>query len=72
MINVWAMNERIQNPHPFDMSSYYTGHICVLGGVDRRDKKQVSTPSTKASEDSYKLDWSFLKKTSDNKRTRPS
>jgi hypothetical protein len=65
------MKEQIRNPHPFDMSSYYTGLVCVLGGADRKkDKKENSTQRNARTEDSYKLDWSFLKKNS--RKTRLS
>ncbi len=57
------MNERMQNPHPFDMSSYFKGLVFVLGGVDRPKGKRSSTTQLKRhSDDNYKLDWSFLKK----------
>lgn len=55
------MKELIRNPHPFDMSNYYTGLICVLGGVDRRKEKKIAQEKPRT-QDSYKLDWSFLKK----------
>ena len=60
------MNEKIRNPHTFDMSSYYTGLICVLGGVDRQKEKKNREAELRR-EETYKLDWSFLKNTTNHK-----
>jgi hypothetical protein len=59
------MNERLKNPHTFDMNNYYTGQVFVLGGRDfEREEKEYSSKvaTSTASENKLpiKLDWSFL------------
>lgn len=57
------MNDRFKNPHPFDMSNYFTGNVCVLGGRDfDREEKEVSAKELAENKDKkFELDWSFLK-----------
>ncbi len=59
------MNDRIKNPHTFDMSNYFSGLTYVVGGRDfDREEKEIYTDkkSTKP-EKKIELDWSFLRKT---------
>lgn len=62
-IYLGAMKSPIKNPHPFDMSSYFLGGMCVLGGRDfereEKDPKRAQTAHKKKT--NYELDWSFLK-----------
>jgi hypothetical protein len=57
------MKRPFRNPHPFDMSNYFSGLTCVVGGRDfDLEEKEVKekTKQEKEKED-YDLDWSFLK-----------
>ncbi len=60
------MNKRFRTPHTFDMSNYFYGQIFEVGGRDfEREEKEatlLTRPELKRAE-SFKLDWSFLKKT---------
>lgn len=60
------MKIRTRNPHPFDMSDFYNGHIVVLGGsyIERNDLTKKPVPKNKEHNKSHELDWSFLKKKS--------
>lgn len=65
------MNRRFLNPHTFDMNSYYSGQMFVLGGkdIEREEKEKNSKQSGKDKKISHELDWSFLKKTLVTKRS---
>lgn len=54
---------RFRNPHPFDMSNYFSGLTCVIGGRDFDQEEKFSSENEKNEESakSYDLDWSFLK-----------
>ena len=57
------MNQPIRNPHTFDMSNYLMGLTYELGGRDlEKDEKKSEMVKKDSSSESYKLDWSFLKK----------
>ena len=61
------MNDRFKNPHTFDMNTYYTGQIFVLGGRDFEREENEYTPkvvskTTTENKQPIKLDWSFLGK----------
>jgi hypothetical protein len=58
------MNDRIRNPHPFDMSNYLQGLTYEVGGSDSETKEKDIKKNKKEDQkdDSYKLDWSFLHK----------
>jgi hypothetical protein len=65
------MKSRFQNPHTFDMSNYYSGNICILGGLDlNRDEKETKPEFSPKSDEKpvIKLDWSFLKKNLSSKK----
>ena len=64
------MNKRFRNPHTFDMNNYYSGLICVIGGSDqdRDDHEKRNSTQQKKEKASYKLDWSFLKSSAENKK----
>jgi hypothetical protein len=72
----FIMGQSFKNPHPFDMSTYYSGQICVLGGRDYEhdDKKAAQQSNEKIQEKniSYELDWSFLKSNSKKTKARRS
>jgi hypothetical protein len=59
------MNRRFRNPHPFDMSNYFSGLTCVVGGRDfdheEKERPEVDEKQKTPSKDTYELDWSFLK-----------
>ena len=66
------MKTHLKNPHTFDMSNYYSGTTYMIGGRDfEREEKETAKPRVSDLKrlDSYKLDWSFLKKTEKNKNT---
>ncbi len=61
------MKYRFRNPHPFDMSNYFSGLTCVVGGRDfeleekeARREREREVPET-GEKEQFKLDWSFLK-----------
>lgn len=58
------MNDRMKNPHTFDMSNYFTGQTYIIGGrdFDRDETKNVSDDKTAQTEKKIELDWSFLRK----------
>ncbi len=57
------MNDRMKNPHTFDMSNYFSGITYVVGGRDfEREEKIVTEKKTERSEKKIELDWSFLHK----------
>jgi hypothetical protein len=57
------MNQPIKNPHTFDMSNYLMGLTYELGGKDlEQDEKKAEEVRKDSSSETYKLDWSFLKK----------
>lgn len=63
---------KFPNPHPFDMSNYYSGQTFILGGKDF-NAPEKETVKVKASTDSklpIKLDWSFLHRTEKNSAKR--
>ncbi len=64
------MKERFRNPHTFDMNNYYSGLICVIGGFDqdRDDHEKRNSFQQNKEKASYKLDWSFLKSSAENKK----
>jgi hypothetical protein len=60
------MKELFRNPHPIDMSNYFNGDVCVLGGRDfEREEKESPKREIRSTQTdkkrSYELDWSFLK-----------
>lgn len=58
------MNRRFRNPHPFDMSNYFSGLTCVVGGRDFDLEERETAPKEKKEKEEkkdYDLDWSFLK-----------
>jgi hypothetical protein len=57
------MNKRFRNPHPFDMSNYFSGLICVVGGrdFDKEELDHQERETKEKEEQNYDLDWSFLK-----------
>ena len=58
------MNDRIRNPHTFDMSNYFSGITYVVGGrdFDREESETSSENKSVRTEKKIELDWSFLKK----------
>lgn len=58
------MNDRIRNPHTFDMSNYFTGLTYMVGGrdFDRDENKKVADEKSAQAEKKIELDWSFLRK----------
>lgn len=59
------MNKRFRTPHTFDMSNYFFGQTFEVGGIDfdREEKESTELPRAEIKQtDSFKLDWSFLKK----------
>lgn len=57
------MKTNYKNPHTFDMSNYLQGLTFVVGGKDFDQEEKVPESKEKEKElNSYKLDWSFLKK----------
>ncbi len=57
------MNDRMKNPHTFDMSNYFSGITYVVGGRDfDREEKIVTEKISERSEKKIELDWSFLHK----------
>ncbi len=59
------MKYRFRNPHPFDMSNYFSGLTCVVGGRDfeleeKEARLEGELPKSEDQEQ-FKLDWSFLK-----------
>ncbi len=57
------MNDRMKNPHTFDMSNYFSGITYVVGGRDfDREEKIVTEKKSERSEKKIELDWSFLHK----------
>jgi hypothetical protein len=60
----FKMKQRFYNPHSFDMSHYFTGLVCVLGGRDLESESDEQSQRFDEIIDhniSYQLDWSFLK-----------
>jgi hypothetical protein len=58
------MAHRFRNPHPFDMSNYFSGLTCVVGGrdFDHEEKEQNDKIKEKKKDrEDYDLDWSFLR-----------
>jgi hypothetical protein len=57
------MQHRFRNPHPFDMSNYYSGLTCVVGGrdFDREEYDEQEREEKEKEKHDYDLDWSFLK-----------
>lgn len=57
------MSHRFRNPHPFDMSNYFSGLTCVVGGrdFDHEEKELKEKIQEKKDKEEYDLDWSFLK-----------
>jgi hypothetical protein len=57
------MNDRMKNPHTFDMSNYFSGITYVVGGRDfEHEEKVVTEKKAERSEKKIELDWSFLHK----------
>lgn len=63
-ITFWRMNDRMKNPHTFDMSNYFSGITYVVGGRDfeREENESSAEKKTVRTEKKIELDWSFLKK----------
>lgn len=63
MIYLSGMKTDHRNPHTFDMSNYLQGLTFVVGGKDFEKEEKTPEGHKKNNElNSYKLDWSFLKK----------
>lgn len=58
------MNDRIRNPHTFDMSNYFSGLTYMVGGhdFDRDETKKIADEKSARPEKKIELDWSFLRK----------
>lgn len=58
------MNDRMKNPHTFDMSNYFSGITYVVGGrdFDREEKETSSDKKLNKADKKIELDWSFLYK----------
>ena len=65
-----------KNPHTFDMSNYYSGMTCVVGGRDFEMEEKTGTKIEKEmsvirseKKIAKELDWSFLKSLAPRKTT---
>lgn len=66
------MNHRFRNPHPFDMSNYFSGLTCVVGGrdFDHEEKENDEKEIKQRDKQEYDLDWSFIKSLQINRFTK--